>query len=359
MNDTNAFLARVLNKGTSALASYAATDLLTSHPEAEVGFVSDPFSGWKNWLEARLREMSAAISVGEPKIFADQVQWANALLIARGRAREHSRASLACLRDVLDRELPELVRALAAEYLDSALNSLDEDFTESSVRLEPTTIESQLATQYLLAVLEGDRRRAIQIVVRALDDDHSVADLYTRVLMPAQVEVGRMWHIGEINVAEEHLASATTKTVMPQLMARAKLSPSNGKTMLAAAVAGNQLDIGPQAVADFFEMDGWRTIQLGADVPTGDIVKAVDFFAVDLLGLSASHCTQLETVRETIDAVRLTQPPGSTKILVGGFAFLGLESLPRQLGADGYAPDPAAAVALGRQLVFDSARWAC
>ena len=126
--------------------------------------------------------------------------------------------------------------------------------------------------------------------------------------MPAQVEVGRMWHIGEINVAEEHFASATTKTVMAQLMARAQFSPSNGKTMLAAAVAGNQLDIGPQAVADFFEMDGWRTVQLGADVPTGDIVKSVDFFGVDMLGLSASQSTQLETVRETIKAVRLAQP---------------------------------------------------
>ena len=85
MNDINAFLARVLEQGTSALASYAAADLLSSHPEAGFGFVSDPFSGWKNWLEARLQEMSAAIAVGEPKIFAAQVQWANALLIARGR----------------------------------------------------------------------------------------------------------------------------------------------------------------------------------------------------------------------------------------------------------------------------------
>ena len=129
--------------------------------------------------------------------------------------------------------------------------------------------------------------------------------------------------------------------------------------MLAAAVVGNQLDIGPQAVVDFFEMDGWRSVQLGADVPTRDIVKAVDFFEVNLLALSASHCTQLETVRETIDAVRLARPPDRTKILVGGFAFLGFEDLPRRLGADGYAPDPAAAVALGRRLVFGSVRRAC
>ena len=66
-----------------------------------------------------------------------------------------------------------------------------------------------------------------------------------------------MWLANEINVAEEHFASHTTKMVMAQLLPHATIQPSNGKTMLAAAVAGNQHDIGLQAVADFFEMDGW------------------------------------------------------------------------------------------------------
>jgi len=358
MNEKNSFLTRVLDKGTSALASYAAADLLSSHPDAKLGFAPDPFSGSKNWLEARLQEMSAAVAVGEPKIFAAQVQWADALLISRGRGNEHSRASLTCLRDVLARQLPEMVRALAAEYLDRGLNALDQDPTELSARLEPTTIESRLATRYLIALLEGDRRRAIQLILDAAGEKHTIADLYTRVLMPAQVEVGRMWHTDEINVVEEHFASATTKMVMAQLMTRARFNSSNGKTMLAAAVAGNHIDIGLQAVANFFELDGWRTVQLGADVPTADLVNSVDFFGVDILGLSASQSVQLETIRETIKAVRLAKPAGSIKILVGGFAFVGYESLPRQLGADGYAPDPASAVELGRQLVFGSARRA-
>ena len=165
-----------------------------------------------------------------------------------------------------------------------------------------------------------------------------------------------MWHADEINVAEEHFVSATTKSVMAQLMSRAEFRPSNGKTMLAAGVAGNHIDIGLQAVADFFEMDGWRAIQLGADVPTRDIVQAVEYFEADLVGLSASQSTQLETLRQTINAVRAVERGEKVKIIVGGFAFAGSEHLAPQLGADGYAPDPAAAVELGRQLVFGPPR---
>ncbi|MFO7900020.1 MAG: cobalamin-dependent protein, partial [Planctomycetota bacterium] len=100
---------------------------------------------------------------------------------------------------------------------------------------------------------------------------------------------------GEINVAEEHFASQTTKMVMAQLLLKAVPKPPNGKTILAAAAANNQHDIGLQAVADFFEMEGWRTIQLGANVPVDDLVKAVECFQVDLLALSAALHVQIET----------------------------------------------------------------
>ena len=123
-------------------------------------------------------------------------------------------------------------------------------------------------------------------------------------------------------------------------------------------MAGNQIDIGLQAVTHFFELDGWRTIYLGADVPAADVVQAVAHFEADLLGLSASQSTQLRTVQETIDAVRSAPGGEEVKVIVGGFAFAGLDDLPPKLGADGYAANPAAAVEVGAQLVLGTAHQA-
>ena len=39
---------------------------------------------------------------------------------------------------------------------------------------------------------------------------------------------------------------------------------------------GGAIDIGLQAVADFFEMDGWRAIQLGADVVVYSLTKFIN-----------------------------------------------------------------------------------
>jgi methanogenic corrinoid protein MtbC1 len=141
---------------------------------------------------------------------------------------------------------------------------------------------------------------------------------------------------------------------MAQLLSRASLQPPNGKTVLTAAVTGNRHDIGLTAVADFFEMAGWRTIQLGADVPVRDLVQAVEFFDVDLLALSASLSVQLEAFKSTVQSVRSVRPDDTVKILAGGHAFANSGDLAVEMGADAYAADPEEAVRIGSELVRGS-----
>jgi methanogenic corrinoid protein MtbC1 len=195
-------------------------------------------------------------------------------------------AGIECLQRVLTKELPAEVGDLAKSYVDAALGQFDGQAAEACCRLSPETQAGQLASRYLLAVLEGDRRKAREIVLEVDPKRMSILELYLEVILPAQEEIGRMWLANEITVAEEHFATATTRSVMAQLLAKAPVRQSNGKTVMTAAVAGNRHDIGIQTVCDFFEMDGWKAIQLGADVPVGDLVEAIEHFHVDLLALS-------------------------------------------------------------------------
>jgi methanogenic corrinoid protein MtbC1 len=351
MSENNEFLARLLTSGARAYAADASNELLESRPEAKQGFGADPFSSWQFWLAARVEELAAAVAVEQPRRFTSQVHWCQAVLAARGVSVEYFRVALRGLRRVLVKELPEQVQPLAARYLDEALDAFDDRPTDVSVQLLADTPHGRLASSYLLALLEGDRRRASRVVLDAINQSESVRDVYLHVLLPAQEELGRMWLTGEVNVAEEHFASHTTKMVMGHLLSRAEIQSPNGKTVLTAAVAGNRHDIGLYAVADFFEMAGWRTIQLGADVPIRDLVEAVEFFEVDLLALSASLNVQIETVKSTIQAVRGGSRGNVVKILVGGLAFADADNLPEGLGADGHAADPEEAVRLGGRLV--------
>ena len=285
-------------------------------------------------------------------MFTAQIQWGRAVLEARGVAPACFQAGIECLRQVLMKELPANARDLADPYVAMALDQFDGQAEEACSRLSPETPAGQLASRYLLAVLEGDRRKARETVLDVDPEQMSIPQIYLEVILPAQEEIGRMWLVNEITVAEEHFATATTRSAMAQLLAKAPVRKSNGKTVMTAAVAGNRHDIGIQAVCDFFEMDGWKAVQLGADVPIGDLVEAVDCFQADLLALSATLSSHFPKLRETVAAIRNSDRGKAVKILVGGRAFGGCSETAVRLGADAYASTAQEAVAVAASL-FD------
>jgi methanogenic corrinoid protein MtbC1 len=202
---------------------------------------------------------------------------------------------------------------------------------------------------YLAACLEGNTAAAIDLVMSEIERGLAPSAAYARVLLPAEREIGQLWHVGDVSVAEERLVSETTRELMAVIAARYAPSSSNGRTCIAAAVATNAHDIGLRAVADLFRLAGWRCMFLGANVPPAEIARAAEMFDVDLVVLNATLAVQLRPLGEAIETIR-TLAPGH-KVLVGGLAFDGMPDLWRQIGADGFAPTVEDAVGVGTALV--------
>jgi len=70
-----------------------------------------------------------------------------------------------------------------------------------------------------------------------------------------------------------------------------------------------------------------------------------------VLGISVTMAFHLRAVEELIDTVRGSSACDSVKILVGGRPFITAPDLWRTVGADGFAADAPAAIALANQLV--------
>lgn len=349
-NTNNDLVANILRGSASALAGYAAGDLLEANSAAGQAFGAESFTMWRHWLTGRVEDLAASVTVARPEMFVAQIQWGRAVLEARGVDPNCFRAGVDCLRKVMLKELPADAGDVANSYFAAALDQFDGQAEEACCRLNPETPAGQLASRYLLAVLEGDRRKARETVLEIDPERMSIPQLYLDVILPAQEEIGRMWLANEITVAEEHFATATTRSVMAQLLAKAPVHDRHGKTVMTAAVAGNRHDIGIQAVCDFLEMDGWKAIQLGADVPIGDLVEAIDCFRADLLALSTTLSSHLPRLRETIAAIRNCDRGEAIKILVGGRAFGGCSETAVCLGADAYAATAQEAVAVAASL---------
>lgn len=270
--------------------------------------------------------------------------------------------------------MPEDTLPFITQYLDAAIREFRSAPDHVPSTLSVATPQGKLAAQYLLAVLEGDRHRACRLIFEPVQSGTlSIREAYLEVLQPVQVELGRLWHMNESTVAEEHFCTATTQMLMSQLALHMPRAPRHGKTVVAASVEHNAHDLGIRMIADFLEMDGWKAVYLGASVPPDDLALAVVDFSADLLCLSAGISPQLTAVTESIAAVRrgpfgVHHPRSdSVKILVGGLAFTTAAStgssgsdhrdaraaaaeLAISLGADAYAASPDDAVRAARVL---------
>ena len=351
------FLAQILDSSAPGYAVLATERMLSRRPDIADRFAPHPRLAWKDNLTGRLRDLSDAIEQGRPNLFIDQVVWGKIAFAARGVPLDDLRESLLALKEVLTEELPADERDAPLRVIDESLKALDRAPTEEPTVISIETPEGQLAAKYVLALLEGERRKASALVLDAVDNGRlAVRDAYLHVLVPAQQELGRMWHMNEITVAEEHFVTATSKMIMTQLLSRTTIAPSNGLTVVCSSVEGDTHDIGLHVASDFLEMAGWRVIFLGGNMPPGDLIQAVVDFRADLLALAATLPSQRRSVSRTIRMLRDTPQCARVPVLVGGRAFALDDSAWQDVGADGRAIKAGDAVEIAKRLVDASPR---
>lgn len=298
---------------------------------------------WREALEARARELAAAIGADRDVDMATRALWARTAFEARGVPVEDLVQSLHALKQAVLEVVPAEDAAVVRRAIDGAIAAASGPSSEPPAELAAEAPHGRLAAGYLLALLEGDRLRATSLVYEAVRrGDLGVPDAYEFVFMPVLRELGRMWHLTEISVAEEHFATATTLIAMSQIAPMAVRKAANGRAVLAATVAGNAHEVGVRMVADRFEWEGWRVVYLGPNVPAEDLASAAVDFGVDAVALSASLTEHLESLGRAIAAVRAAAR--DVCVVVGGAALQGDGVLAARLGADALAADPEDAI---------------
>lgn len=180
---------------------------------------------------------------------------------------------------------------------------------------EAGTQPSRRSEQFLAALREGDARAAERAVHRALRDGLGVTAVQDEVIAPALRQVGVLWALGEMSVADEHLATAITYRVLGSLSAFVGPPDASRGTVLLATVEGERHVVGLEMVARVLEGDGYDVKLLGADVPTDALAASVARFAPAVVGLSSTLASP-ETVREAVEAVQAVDR--DVHVLLGG-----------------------------------------
>ena len=351
MNETAIQLSYTIEAVSKALAEWTVNRHVASDPALPERYSAAWRADWTANVQSRLAYLAQAVAVRRAELFTQMMLWTAAATLARKAKPDDLLNSLEHMRDVLAQELPPPVAKIASEYVDHALSHLHSAEFESTASPSPGTPHGKLLLQYLEAVLASDHGKAHRLITEQAQAGVPVTVLYNQVLQPALSEIGRMWHRGEISVADEHFATATTQALLGGLRPYFPQPEPCSATVVAAAVGRDFHDVGLRIVADCFEMDGWRVLFLGANMPATDISEFLGQYPADLLALSASTCLVVRQAGESINVLRSGHSSAKLKIIVGGSPFDLVPDLWEELGADGCAHSAAEAVQLANQLV--------
>ena len=303
-------------------------------------------------VETRLRHLAQAVAVGRPEIFGHISSWSRHAFTARGLTHADLRVSLEATGRVIEDEFPPEVAGQLAPYVDAALRACEsgESSLECFSKLEET---NSTALRYLELLLERKSREAVEVVLDAARDGMPIGEIYEKIVVPAQVQIGELWHDDDIDISDEHYATATTLSIFGQLRPFFPKVELKNRHALATCCSGEPHEIGLRVIADHLELDGWSVQLLGPNVPLESIHDSLTRFQIDLLVLSLTSWLHLRDLADVITVLRAQPEHANLRIMVGGGPFLALPELAEQIGADGTACSGADAVALANRLTSD------
>jgi methanogenic corrinoid protein MtbC1 len=290
--------------------------------------------------------LAAALEAGSTAAFENYAGWCTGMLESRGIARTFLIENLEQIGEaVRGRVLPEDM-----EVIEPLLRAGFEAIAaaEHGVRSEPASGPIAEQRLFLQAILSPNRKAAANIVREALRSGCSIHDIYLNIFQKSMYEVGRLWESNQITVAQEHMATAITQSVMAIVYEEIEYTGRPRGKMVITGVEGEMHQIGAYMVADVLEADGWDVVFLGTNTPHSAVLAAVDSHQATVLGISATLLSNVPQVVRLVEIAKKRWGTTAPRIILGGAAFRFAPALSTEIQADGVALDLAEALEVTR-----------
>lgn len=295
-----------------------------------------------------------AITLNDPDMYANYTIWAASMLQSRNVPETDLHHNLDFVQQAIHEILGSEFSSATKKFIDAAKEKLKENPKESLSAISDSNPLKKEVTAYLDFLLNAKRAEATVLITELIHQGISVKDIYQYIFQESQYEVGRLWHNNKITVAHEHYCTAATQQIMSGLYQYIFSSTRVGKTLVACSIAGDLHEIGIRMVADYFEMEGWDTYYLGANMPEDQLLGSLIGYKADLLALSVTLPTHVSKAATLIKKIRSNGSLSKLKIMVGGYSFLNNPGLWNKIGADAFAQNANQAISKANQLVDQS-----
>jgi methanogenic corrinoid protein MtbC1 len=186
---------------------------------------------------------------------------------------------------------------------------------------------------YRGALLARDGAQARALVEDLIGRGAHIIDIYTSVLTPALEEIGELWALEQVTVADEHYATEETAQLLTTLAPDRRVAPSRGRLAVVGGTPDELHALGARMVGDLLERVGWEVIALGASAPAGALAELARTECPDVVALSTATVGRLPGAEEALGLLHKVRP--RPLVVAGGGLYRGpVVDLARAWGAD-------------------------
>jgi corrinoid protein of di/trimethylamine methyltransferase len=199
-------------------------------------------------------------------------------------------------------------------------------------------------------VLKGDETALIEDLNLFLQEGYAAQDLLKNGLLTAMETIGQQFKNGTVFIPEVLFSARALNRGVALLEPYLSNQGRNELgTVMIGTVYGDLHDIGKNIVLTMLRGVGFKTIDLGMNVPVEDFIRRVKEDGPDILGLSALLTTTMPEMQKVINALKEAGLREKVKVIVGGAPVS--EQFAMNIGADCYAEDAGVAVDKAKKMM--------
>jgi len=163
-----------------------------------------------------------------------------------------------------------------------------------------------------------------------------------RLIVPLLKQLGELWATNKGRVAEEHFFSIYLRNKIGARLHHQNLQ-NDGKKIVAACLPGERHEFGILLFALNAHSRGYRIVQLGADMPVGELAAVVAITHADAIVLAGSaHADCAQTMRSLKSLISETAVP----VFFGGDAVTTCAAELAEISVTSLGPNIASSLSL-------------
>lgn len=200
------------------------------------------------------------------------------------------------------------------------------------------------------AVVEMEETRVAELAKEALESGVDACEAIMDGVSKGMEIVGQKYESGEYFIPQLLVCSDAMyigiDVLKPHL--KAELTGQAGRIVI-GVVEGDTHDIGKNLVKIMLDTSGFEVHDLGRDVPLRRFVEEAERVCAGMVCMSTLMTTAMGGMEEVLAMLKTEGVRKKYKVMVGGGPIS--QAYADRIGADGYAPNAAAAVKKARELL--------